>query len=363
MSVTRTAQLKLAPYARLALDSPRSAIGGMRLLCRRHEGLVSPRDLDDAVRTRMEQCSKMGAPPNLVRVSTLNVNGLDCYLRLYPMDRLIAAARGLWVGQFAPQAGIDVPRTLQTCFTKIRTQRVFAILEESIDGPTCWEKMSPLIAESLADSTRRWHGVPPTYVTPYKSLFLRDQGRLRFPRRVKRIEQSGQPLSETERRLIDLAQQTLDRAEMHELIALSHGDVNPHNLIVRETDSLAWIDFEQISLRPIWHDLSAMISNVLRRHGTALVDLFEKRYFSGMPELHEHWLSVHADWFLLYHVIEGVKWRTPLRGGERGESMRKEWARRAFLLAASFEGSKQNQKSSADLMAHAQKALQSKLEP
>ncbi len=144
----------------------------------------------------------MGAPPNLVRVSTLNVNGLDCYLRLYPMDRLIAAARGLWVGQFAPQAGIDVPRTLQTCFTKIRTQRVFAILEESIDGPTCWEKMSPLIAESLADSTRRWHGVPPTYVTPYKSLFLRDQGRLRFPRRVKRIEQSGQPLSETERRLI-----------------------------------------------------------------------------------------------------------------------------------------------------------------
>ncbi len=313
------------------------------------------------MRTRLEQCSKMGPTPELLSVSTLNVIGMDCYLRLYPIDRLIAAARALWVSEFMPQAGIDVPRTVQTCFTRIRAQRVFAILEESIDGPTCWEKMSPLTAARLADSARRWHRTPSTYVAPYESLFLHDPGR--FQQRVKRVEQSGQPWSETERRLINLARQMLDRPEMQGFIALSHGDINPHNLIVGKTDSLTWIDFERVTVRPIWHDLSAMISNILRRHGTALIDLFEKRYFSGMPEQHEHWLSIHADWFLLYHVIEGVKWRTTPREGDKGGSLRKVWARRAFLLAASFEGTDQNQKSSAELMAHAQKTLESNLEP
>jgi len=343
------------------LKSPRSATGGFRLLHRRHEGLVSTKDLDDAVRTRFEQRPKMGPSPELPRVSTLSVNGMDYYLRLYRLDRLIAAARALWVSQFALQAGIDIPRTVQTCFTNIRGQRVFAILEESVDGTTCWEKISPLSVASLADSARRWHGMSPTCVKPYKGLFVHDHGT--FQRRVKRVEQSGQPWSESERRLIDLAQQMLDRPEMHGFTALSHGDVNPHNLIMRKTESVAWIDFERITLRPIWHDLSAIISNVLRRHGNALVDLFENRYFSGLPELHEHWRAIHAHWFLIYHVIQGVKWRSKPREGDKGGSMREEWARNAFVLAASFQGSEQNQRSSTDLMAHAENALRNNLKP
>lgn len=295
-------------YTSLLFKSPRATLGGVRLLAANHQSDIEQARLSQILDEHVAALPSSLSAQDFPRVRPINIEGRDCYLRFYQTDELIKAARYLAAVDWASDCGIHVPPTLHTSFRRVAGRHCFAILEQGVAGTEIGHtRWSIERGERFADVLSRWHGVPEHAYAPIRPLLVGFDPR-GYRRRLVKPPKAGNASTAEQRALIVRASGLLDKAELFKPLAVSHGDVNPHNVIEAPNGELAWVDLDMISYRPPWQDITITMCKLMNREDPAVVDAFERVYFRDRQAQVEQWWRIRRDWMFLMNVLEGVRW-------------------------------------------------------
>ncbi len=333
-------------------------LAGIRLLTSKYRNDIQPRQLDGIIRERFGMLPSGTKKQDFPRVSLLTIEGQSYYLRLYPIPLLTNAARHLWACNLRRQHKISVPKVQQICFTSVAGHRCLAVLEENLGGKQIGHRTWTIsLAQRFAAELAKWHAIREQHYRALPGLFIWFNVAT-YSKQLNCQHLPGREPTAEQRDLIELGRQLLNEPELFSPLRISHGDVNPHNLIEQNNGGVAWVDMDLISVRPVWDDLAMVICKFMNKQVPTIVDAFEKTYFQHHPDLWEHWKTVRLRWLVLQNVLLGVKWLSIDRrrwggGNTSAETYRPyEWAQRCFAQAESVSRISQKNHSSDHMIKH-----------
>ncbi len=268
-----------------------------------------------------------------------DIAGNQFYLKLFGPAKLITAARHIWASRCMLHFDIAAPAIEQTCVTSISGKKYYAILEQKIPGREIGETpWSVELARNFASGLARWHGISLDNYRPYQCI-MNDKRQVNYQQHFSRLLQLTGTQSTQYRDLLDYAKYLIDDSTLFGELRISHGDINPHNIIIQKDFKVYWIDMDMIGLRPIWHDLATIMCRFSYQNSSVAINAFEEQYFSLQPQFYEIWMQIRNQWLFLRNVLEGIKWQTVhLRPGIKLPESRKSepatWARRFFEQAS-----------------------------
>jgi len=285
-----------------------SAISTICSIFKKHKSFLTSKELSNIIRERFKEVTIDSGMTNFPRVSTMQINGKLYYLRLYSLNNLLNASRYLWASYCLKKSKIMTPKIEQTCLTSIAEIKCYAVLENRLPGKEMASiKQNSIITGNFANDLRQWHNIPRVFYKNYKGIFA-IHDKKHFGTRINRKALPNITLNEKQLELISQAKGLIHKPELYSHMSISHGDVNPHNLIIHKENTIAWVDMDMICLQPIWYDLAAAMCKIMIKNHPSDINVFEKAYFKNKPELYQEWKLLKNHWLFLYNVLEAVKW-------------------------------------------------------
>lgn len=123
-------------------------------------------------------------------------------------------------------------------------------------------------------------------------------------------QQNFQPVSDFLDKLSYVSQNNYDISKHdglkhfeNENMVLSHGDLNPGNILLRNHKMVAVIDFAFAGVSTIWTDLARFIGRVPKEFSDIMISAFEKKFkskinFSAIEEMEDTWHYVDHQYML-----------------------------------------------------------------
>lgn len=342
---------------KLAIRSPITVLLAAKLFFSLHKNNINSGQLDKTIRNLFSDLN-FGAGMNAFpRVSIIHTNGQLYYLRLYIPSMLLEAARYLWAVKVTPKLNIITPTIEQTCFTIVAGIKCFAILEHRLPGTVMGNnKWNSILARNFATELNKWHQIANAEFKNYRGTFVHCDKK-HFEGRMNLKALPNIALNQEQENLINYANTLIQKQELFTQMCITHGDVNPHNLIIFDENKISWIDMDMISMQPLWYDLATVICKIMIESSPSVIDEFEKEYFENQPELHQEWKQLRHHWLVLFNVLEGVKWFATDRTKRIGSQIFAQhdpettlWGKRFFTQAAAILNNSDPNLSSGELV-------------